>query len=203
MKEQDLRQQGIGYRKIELTVSAAKANMYALYFILPILLLYIPAYLLVWPEQFALQNLRAVLQQYKVWLLFSPLVMLGVFVVGAVVHELLHGLTWGLFCKDGLKSIKYGVYWKLLTPYCHCKEVLPLGPYVLGGLMPGLVMGLLPALAGLIWGNFLLFLFGLFFSVAAGGDLLVLWMLRRQKKEDLVQDHPEKIGCYVLIKDQK
>ena len=189
------------YKKKELTMSAAEANLHALYFILPILLLYIPAYMFAWPEQFSLYNLRQVVAIYKSWLLLSPLVLLVVFVLGALVHEMLHGFTWAIFCKRGVKSIKYGVYWALLTPYCHCKEVLPLRHYILGGMMPGLVMGLLPAIVGLALGNVLVFLFGLFFSMAAGGDLLVLWMLRHQKKEDLVQDHPEKIGCYVLVKE--
>lgn len=181
-------------------MSAAQANARALLIILPMLLLLVPAYLLAWPEQFAAEHLRRVAEQYKAWLLFSPLLLLALFVVGAVVHELLHGLTWAFFCRHGLRSIRYGVYWKLLTPYCHCKEVLPLRQYMLGGAMPGLVMGLLPLLAGFCWGSLWLYAFGLFFSMAAGGDLLVLWMLRRRHKDDLVQDHPEKIGCYVYEK---
>ncbi|MFD2514855.1 DUF3267 domain-containing protein [Pontibacter locisalis] len=189
------------YHRKELTMTAGQANMYALSFIVPILLLYIPAYILVWPEQFTLFQLKSLFANYKAWILFSPAILLVVFVFGAIVHEMLHGFTWAIFCKNGTKSIRYGVYWHLLTPYCHCKEVLPIRAYMLGGIMPGFVMGFLPALAGLLAGNLLLFLFGLFFSMAASGDLLVLWMLRHQKKEDLVQDHPEKIGCYVYVKN--
>lgn len=201
MEESDLNLLPGNYHRIERTMSAGQANMYALFFMLPILLLYILIYILVWPEQFSLFHLKHLLVTYKVWLLFSPAILLVVFVFGAIMHEMLHGFTWAIFCKRGLKSIEYGVYWKLLTPYCHCKEVLPMRAYILGGMMPGLVMGLLPALAGLLLGNLLVFLFGLFFSMAASGDLLVLWMLRHQNKEDLVQDHPEKIGCYVLVKN--
>mgnify|MGYP005751356789 CR=1 FL=1 len=187
------------YSKIELSMTAAEANLRALVFILPILVIYIPVYVLVWPEQFSVENIRELIQTHRTLLLFSPLVMMGVFVLGAVVHELLHGLTWAAFCKNGLKSIEYGVYWKVLTPYCHCKEVLPLKHYTIGGMMPGLVMGLLPAVAGIAIGHLLLFLFGLFFSMAAAGDLLILWMLRHQHSTDLIQDHPDKIGCFVLI----
>ena len=187
------------YQKIELSMTAAEANVRALVFIVPILLLYPALYLLVWPEQFSTENLRQVVQTHRDLMMLSPLLMLVVFVVGAVVHELLHGLTWAVFCRNGLRSISYGVYWKVLTPYCHCKEVLPLKHYAIGGMMPGLVMGLLPALAGMAMGHFLLFLFGLFFSMAAAGDLLILWMLRHRKATDLVQDHPDKIGCFVLV----
>ncbi|WP_299702358.1 DUF3267 domain-containing protein [uncultured Pontibacter sp.] len=186
------------YEQIELSMTAAEANVRALVFIVPILLIYGVAYLLVWPEQFFSQNLGELVRVHRDLLLISPMLMLVVFVLGAIVHELLHGLTWAIFCKNGLKSIKYGVYWKMLTPYCHCKEVLPLKQYVIGGMMPGLVMGLLPALAGIAMGHFLLFLFGLFFSMAAAGDLLILWMLRQQHASDLVQDHPDKIGCFVF-----
>lgn len=186
------------YRKTELSISAAKANVQALAFVVPIMLVYGAAYLLIWPEQFAAQNLRQLAQTHQQLLMLSPVVMLLVFVLGAVMHELLHGLTWAVFCRNGLQSIKYGVHWKALTPYCHCKEVLPLRHYVTGGMMPGLVMGLLPAIVGIAMGHFLLFLFGLFFSIAAAGDLLILWMLRHQHSSDLVQDHPDKIGCYVL-----
>jgi hypothetical protein len=192
-----------GFRKIELSMTAAEANVRALVFIVPILVVYPALYLLLWPEQFSSANLREVVQTHRDLMMLSPLVMLGVFVLGAVVHELLHGLTWAVFCRNGLKSISYGVYWKVLTPYCHCKEVLPLRQYAIGGMMPGLVMGLLPALAGMATGHFLLFLFGLFFSMAAAGDLLILWMLRHRQASDLVQDHPDKIGCFVLVPDSK
>ncbi|PKV63197.1 putative zincin peptidase [Pontibacter ramchanderi] len=191
---------GEEYIKTELSMTAAEANVRAVTFIVPIMLLYGVAYWVVWPEQFSTQHIRQLAETQQKLLLLSPFVLLLVFVVGAAVHELLHGLTWAAFCRDGFRSIKFGVHWKMLTPYCHCKEVLPLRHYALGGMMPGLVMGLLPALAGIAMGHFLLFLFGLFFSMAAAGDLLILWMLRHQQSSDLVQDHPDKIGCYVLTK---
>ncbi|WP_276496835.1 DUF3267 domain-containing protein [Pontibacter litorisediminis] len=186
------------YEKTELTLTAAEANVKALVFMLPILVLYIVPYVLLWPGRFSYGAVEGFVREQGVQVLFYPFLMLLVFVLGAVVHELLHGLTWAVFCRHGVKSIKYGVHWRYLTPYCHCQEVLPLRPYVLGGIMPGLVMGLLPAVAGMATGNLLLFLFGLFFSIAASGDLLVLWMLRHAKPSDFVQDHPEKIGCYVF-----
>lgn len=188
------------YKKIELTLTAAEANVKALVFMLPILVLYMVPYVLLWPEQFSYSPVERFVREYGVYTLFYPFLMLLVFVLGAVVHELLHGLTWSVFCKRGVKSISYGVHWRYLTPYCHCQEVLPLHAYILGSIMPGLVMGLLPAGAGMATGNLLLFLFGLFFSVAASGDLLVLWMLRHAKATDLIQDHPEKIGCYLFRK---
>lgn len=189
---------GAQYRKTELTLTAAEANLKALWVMLPILVLYLVPYILLWPEHFSYTAIERFVLEKGAVVLFYPFLMLLVFVLGAVVHELLHGLTWAVFCKRGTKSITYGVHWRYLTPYCHCQEMLPLLPYVLGGMMPGLLMGLLPAMVGMASGNLLLFLFGLFFSIAAAGDLLVLWMLRHARPSDLVLDHPEKIGCYVF-----
>ncbi len=47
-------------------------------------------------------------------------------------HELLHGLGWSRYAKNGWKSIKFGVNWKFFTPYCHCNEPLQLNHYRIG-----------------------------------------------------------------------
>ena len=36
--------------------------------------------------------------------------------------------------------------------------------------------------------------FGLFFILAAGGDILILWLLRNVKSSSFVQDHPTRVG---------
>jgi hypothetical protein len=64
--------------------------------------------------------------------------------------------------------------------------------------MPGLLLGLLPAAVGIISGHALTFYFGLMLTAAAGGDLLVLWLLRGTSPHSLVLDHPTKPGCLVL-----
>lgn len=52
-------------------------------------------------------------------------------------------------------------------------------PYRLGAAIPGVVLGLLPSLVGIVTGNAPIMLFGLFFTFAAGGDALVLWLIRK------------------------
>ncbi len=188
------------YKKELLTISTEKANVLALAFMVPVLLLFVPLYIWLWPEQVQFGSLKDFYLAHRSEMLLYPFLIILIMIPGAVIHELLHGLTWAAFCKNGLRSIKYGVYWKMLTPYCHCKELLPLQPYMLGGMMPGLVMGVLPTIAGLILGNIYVFAFGLLFIIAAGGDILILWMLRIARKQDLVQDHPELIGCFLYRK---
>ncbi|HET6567110.1 MAG TPA: DUF3267 domain-containing protein [Rhodothermales bacterium] len=118
-------------------------------------------------------------------------------VLGVIAHELLHGLTWGYFGRKPLTALKFGFYWKTLTPYAHCTEPITIEAYRAGTLMPGLALGVLPALVGLIEGDAALFTYGLLFTLAAGGDFLVLWLLRSAPSGSLVEDHAHRVGCYV------
>lgn len=118
-------------------------------------------------------------------------------VLGVIAHELLHGLTWGYFGRKSLTALKFGVHWKTLTPYAHCTEPLTIEAYRAGTLAPGLALGVLPAMVGLFQGDAALFTYGVLFTLAAGGDLLVLWLLRSAPGGSLVEDHPHRVGCYV------
>lgn len=121
-------------------------------------------------------------------------------IAGIVLHELIHGLVFGLFAKDGFKSIRFGVMWKMLTPYCHCKEPLKIKHYFAGALMPAFLLGIVPAVISWFNGNSGWLLFGIFFTAAAAGDFMVVYVLRREDRNNLVQDHPSEAGCYVFWK---
>jgi hypothetical protein len=97
---------------------------------------------------------------------------------GMILHEFLHGFTWAQFCHGGLRSIRYGIKWYALAPYAHCIEPLPIRGYRLGGRMPGLVLGIVPALFGIIVGNGWALMTGIFFTSGAAGDLMIIWKLR-------------------------
>ncbi len=117
---------------------------------------------------------------------------------GILAHELIHMFVWALFAKKPLRVFKLGFQWKSLTPYAHCKEPMDIQPYRLGSFAPGLLLGILPWLMSLFTGNFLLFFFGFLYTTAAGGDFLILWIIRNIKPNTLVEDHPTHAGCYVI-----
>lgn len=168
------------------TISIRKANIVALILIVPITLLYGVPYYLLWGENI-LDHLRSV--SLAMFLISIP--------VGIVVHELLHGITWSFFARDGLRSIKFGIKWEFLTPYCHCREPLKVWHYVVGGIMPLLFMGIIPAVYAIITGNSLIMLIGTFFTWAAGGDIQAIWMLRKHRSDQWISDHPEELGFIV------
>jgi hypothetical protein len=121
-----------------------------------------------------------------------------IFIPGILVHELLHAFGWMWFGKLGRESVKLGFYWKALTPYAHAKVPLPVTAYRRGAFLPGLLMGFLPGLLGVLRGNFFLVALGFLFTFTAGGDFLVLWLLRGVSPVAMVEDHPSKAGSYVL-----
>lgn len=98
----------------------------------------------------------------------------------------------------GFKSIKFGVISKYLTPYCHCKEPLLVNHYITGAIMPAIILGIIPSVLSIITGYPGLFMFGLFFTFAAGGDFMIIDILKKEPMNNLVQDHPSKIGCYIF-----
>lgn len=119
------------------------------------------------------------------------------FVAGLLAHEFVHGLTWKLVGRVPWRHIQFGVQPRTFTPFAHVTTPLPARAYRWGTVMPLLAVGLLPFLVGLALDRPAWTAFGMVFTFVAGGDLAVLWTLRGVSGRALVQDHPERVGCYV------
>ncbi|WP_207535342.1 DUF3267 domain-containing protein [Desertivirga arenae] len=184
------------YHKEELTISAVKAQLQALLFFLPAIFIFGIPFYLIWPGHFVKGAWKGAIPDVLNGTT-GTVALIITLLVGVVVHELIHGITWSRFASQGLRSIRFGVLWKSATPYCHCTEPLVLKNYVIGAAMPGLLMGILPLIVSIFTGNLLLFAFGLFFTLAAGGDFAIINLLRKKNASLLVQDHPSKIGCLI------
>ncbi len=182
------------YRQEELTINAWKAQLSSILYFLPFLLLFGLPYFQIWGNNTTFENFRTSILYLGQW---TTVIIFSSIVIGIVLHELIHGLTWSIFAKNGLKSMKYGVIWKWLTLYCHCKEPLLVKEYIIGALMPAAILGFIPSILAIFTGNIALILFGLFFTMAAGGDFMMINILRKESMNSLVQDHPSKIGCYI------
>ena len=128
----------------------------------------------------------------------SAWVWLVAMLAGIVVHELIHGATWACYAKSGWRSISFGVMWKLLTPYCHCDEPLPIRGYMMGAVMPCIVLGIAPSIVALCIGSLPLLLWGIFFIAAAAGDLWMTWLLTKENPNSMVLDHPSEAGYYII-----
>lgn len=120
-------------------------------------------------------------------------------ILSIVIHELLHGLGWGLFCEGKFNSISFGFDKKSKNPYCHCHEPLPFSAYVFGAFLPCLLLGIFPTVFAMVSGNFFLCFLGIINIFSAGGDLIIIWRARKYTKTYLL-DHPEKPGFVVFSK---
>ena len=173
--------------KRDRSISIGAATVYMLVLLIPLMVLLVIPYNAIW----GLDSFLNGVVRFLDWESFLLAILIGV-----PAHELIHGLAWAWFGKIPFREIKFGL--KALTPYAHCKVPIQARAYRIGGLMPLLLLGVLPYAIGLISGNGWFLSFGLIYILAAGGDLLVLWTLRGIHGEAWVMDHPSRAGCYVM-----
>lgn len=124
-------------------------------------------------------------------------VKIGSVVVAIAVHELIHGLFFAMFAKNGIKSVKFGFSTSMGSPYCHCSDPIKVSQYKLAGIAPFVILGILPLIFAMISGVNWIKIFGLLLSIGGFGDVLVWWKLSKLDKHTWVRDHPTKMGFII------
>lgn len=188
-----------GMRRRAMTIDIVKANKVALWVLLGSLVLFGGLFLLVWGWNHIVQGFS---ERYgegaSSWqFLIDWCVIMVIMVAGVVLHELIHGITWACYARRGFRAISYGVIWKMLTPYTHCDEPMHIRPYVVACLMPGIVLGVIPSIVSIVIGWVPLLVFGIFFIAGAMGDIMIVWMLRKEDPQSMVLDHPTEPGYFI------
>ena len=186
------------YKKEKLTIDLVWANVFGVLILIPIGLLFGLPFYFIWKPQLDIKQYLDSTGPLGAGLGF--LLIFGILILGIVLHELIHGIIWAKFAKEGFKSIKFGVLWEMLTPYCHCKEALNVRQYIIGAIAPAIILGIIPTIIAIITGNLGLLIFGMLFTMAAGGDFLIINLIRKESSSDLVQDHPSEAGCFIYRK---
>ncbi len=174
-----------GTVKRDLSVTMTRANVVVIFIAIPLIAF-----------QFGLFHLFH--PQTSMALTWNFLVFLLAFGLSIVVHEWIHGAAWILATGKSWSAVKFGFQWKTFTPYAHLKEPVEVNAYRIGAFMPGFILGILSFFIALILGYPNLLWFSLLNTTAAGGDWLILWLIRNVKAGTLVEDHPSNAGCYVL-----
>ena len=176
----------------EEVIAVGKANRLALLMLIPITAIAIIPFVLI--------NGFEPLANGVVFLKNHQLHILVAFLLLIFIHEGLHGVTWAYFAKSGFKSISFGIKWSYITPYCHCSEPLKRNHYILGGIMPGLITGILPMVYANITANGWLLSASIFLTATANGDFLVLKRVLKHSSGYTFLDHPKEIG-FIVIKN--
>lgn len=131
----------------------------------------------------------------------DSLIFLVGIVLGLVVHELVHGVTWLLLLKKGFSHLSFGLMTGAV--YCHIDVPMDKRKYVIGALMPLLLVGVVPWVAAILSGSLTWMLVGAVMISGAIGDIMIVWTLRSESASTLVYDHPSEVGCYVYHKTEQ
>ena len=183
-----------GYVRKDLTINIVKANILAIIIMIPLIVLFLGIYYLC---------------NQKITLNFTSkecLFFLISFMILTVIHEGIHGITWAIFAKDHFKAIKFGVIWSALTPYCTCRSELKRWQYVIGTLMPTIILGCIPAIISIITNNVLLLVIALVMIIGGGGDAIIITKILLYKEEKcqcVYIDHPYECGVVVFKKEMQ
>ncbi len=185
------------YEKELKTIDIEKANKLGISLLIPVFLFFTALHFILWKDELLhyFRNEFTIMDAVRNLGLFFIAMLLGI-----VLHELIHGIFFAMFAKRGFRSIRFGVLWQYLAPYCHCKEPLQIKHYRLGALAPAIFLGVIPTIIGLVIGRYLITFLGIFFIVAAIGDFMVIYLLKDEKSTDYAQDHPSEAGCYIFRK---
>lgn len=182
-----------GYREQSLTVSVLMANLVALVIMLPFMAL------IGWLYFAVNKHTGAFASEWGALLLLVYLCLI-------VVHELIHGITWGIFAPDHFRSIEFGVIWKALTPYCTCSKPLKKWQYILGTAMPTIVLGFGIAAVAIVFHSLFLLCLSEIMLWSGGGDFLIILkiLMYRTKSKDIVYcDHPYEPGVVLFEKNHR
>jgi hypothetical protein len=102
---------------------------------------------------------------------------------------MIHGIVWSKYTETNIHVIL-----KLIIRFCHCNNVIKIKNYIVGLIMPTIILGIIPTLAGIIMGNILILAFGLLMIVTGTDDFYVIWLLRKQNKNNFIKDIDNRIG---------
>lgn len=121
---------------------------------------------------------------------------LGIF-IGIILHEGIHAFGFIMFGKAKLSEIKFGIIWKHITPYAHCKIPMTVNSYRISLMLPVIITGILPMILALAIGNGLLMSVSIFLIAGGIGDLIIFYKINTFSGNALLKDLPDAIGCII------
>jgi hypothetical protein len=188
------------YVKEQVIINIIWANIFAIIvFAIAIILFGIPFYLF-WYQGYPVSSIVSanttisLLERIRIVAIALLIMMPGI-----IAHELIHGVVFAIYSENKFKSVKFGIMpaSKLFTPYCHCNEVLNIRHYRIGIIMPLILLGIIPAIISIFIGNIFVLFWGILFTMAGGGDILIFIKALKEKKDSWILDHPTEAGYYV------
>ena len=184
------------------TISGRQANLWSLLFVAPVLLFDVIPFIFIWCN-FGnnLQDTIPSIFYHNTFVIKYVGFVFLILLSGIVFHELIHGISMAIFAPNGWKSVSFGFNAKAFAPYAHCKEPLKPAAYRTSLVLPGILLGDIPVIISWVTGNIFFLFFGVLFSLAASGDIIIFW-ISRKIKDGMLQDHPDEIGFIHCLPDK-
>lgn len=176
---------------IDASTSFFKINFFGFLIGTIMFFIVIIIYILLWGVNSLANSLN--IEGYFEGFLFTLFLIIGIF-----VHELLHGLG---YIIGGIKKsdLVYGVNWKSMMPYISCKVPVSIKTYKLAGVLPFIILGVIPIIIALFFeGLGLLFFWALLMIMICSGDVFLFFKIRKFSASSFVVEHPKRVGCYIL-----
>ncbi len=175
-------------QKVDYSVSFAKGNLVGIPFAL------VPFFLLIFGHWWV----HGTFDFIPAFINVGWVAVVAIFLLGTVTHELLHAAGFVMFGHVEWSQITIGMHWKAVSAYAHCREPVRVFVYRIALALPFLMLGLLPGIAGITLNIPALTAWGAIFAAVAGGDLLVLWLIRAIPGDQWILDHSTRVGCVVF-----
>jgi len=182
-----------GYTEEKLKFNMIWVNIFAIIVIIFAILIFGVPFYIIWPELINFSsgyNQNIEIQTRIINIIFALMPLF----VGFLIHELIHGIFYAIYAKNGFKSIKIGLKLKYGVAYCICNELIKIKNCIIVLLMPTIILGFIPAILSIVIGSYLLLFYGILFIGGGTGDFLVIIRLLKENKEDYFLDlfGPEK-----------
>ena len=133
----------------------------------------------------------------KTWDVYTFIIGLLIFLLGIIVHELIHGIFIAIFSKNRFKDVKFGVSTnEVIAPYCDFKEDLNIWKFRICAIMPTIVLAFIPIILGFIIHDFIYLLGGCLFLIAGAGDFYLLWITKNLNKDAFIKGCSNKDKLY-------
>ena len=189
------------YAKEEVTLNIARLHIFGLFVLVATVLLFGLPFYYIWPGEIqkvidTLRHNYAMDSQERLIMGVKNLaICLAIVLPLIVIHELLHGLFYSIFSENRFKSLKFGFVPKKLIAYCDCTEVLRINHFIIGAIMPLILMGLIPTIISLFIGNIILLYWGMLLIAVSYVDLWGVLKLLKEKKDGwIIFNSPEMAG---------
>jgi hypothetical protein len=178
-----------GYRKIVIKPDFKKVAIIATVAAFAVLIIGVLIQVLIWKDTgFSLDFV----------LIF---IFLAAYIVGLLLHELIHALAMILISGVSFSDIHFGFNRRYISPYTHCNKIIPVRGFRIGLLLPVLITGLLPLIIGIASNILLITIIGGLLTAGGIGDIIGFCYLVKLPGDALIRDYRYELGCEVYVRE--